>query len=126
MTEIEIPPPQDSTGSAFMKIVRVGVDISKISCAVALERHGDLCARCRIAMGAVAPVPMRMNDSEEILLDKKVDPSLIEEIGQKVAEEIEPITDVRSNAGYRRQVAASLFEDVFWKAWDRAKGEEEE
>lgn len=125
MTEIEIPPPQNSMGSAFMKIVRVGVDISKISCAVAVERHGDLCARCRIAMGAVAQVPMRMNDSEEILLDKKVDASLIEKIGQKVAEEIEPITDVRSTAEYRRQIAASLFEDVFWKAWGRAKGEDE-
>lgn len=125
MTEIEIPPLKNSMGSAFMKTGRVGVDISKISCAVAVERHGGLCARCRIAMGAVAPVPMRMNDSEEILVDKKVDASLIEEIGQKVAEEIEPITDVRSTAGYRRQIAASLFKDVFWKAWDRAGGEEE-
>ncbi len=124
MTEIEIPSVQNSTGSAFMKTVRVGVDISKISCAVAVERHGDLCARCRIAMGAVAPVPMRMNDSEEILLDKKVDASLIEKIGQKVAEEIKPITDIRSTGGYRRQIAASLFKDVFWKAWDRAGGEE--
>jgi carbon-monoxide dehydrogenase medium subunit len=125
MTEIEIPSVKNSMGSAFMKIVRVGVDLSKISCAVAVERHGELCARCRIAMGAVAPVPMRMNDLEEILVDKKVDASLIEEIGQKVAEEIEPITDVRSSAEYRRQIAPLLLKDVFWKAWGRAGGEEE-
>lgn len=124
MAEIQIPSIRSGMGSAFMKITRVGADISKISCAVAVERQGDLCASCRIAMGSVAPVPMRVEEADRIVAGKKVDASLVEEMGQKVSEEIKPISDIRSTAEYRRQVAAILLKDVFWKAWQRAGGEE--
>ena len=124
MTEVQIPSIKDGTGSAFMKTTRVGSDIAKISCAVAVQRQGDLCTACRIAMGAVAPIPMRAIEAEGIVAGKKVDVSLVDKIGQTVAAEINPITDIRSTAEYRRQVAAILLKDVFWKAWERAGGEE--
>jgi CO/xanthine dehydrogenase FAD-binding subunit len=124
MTEVQIPSIPNGMGSAFMKTTRVGSDISKINCAVAVERQGDLCTSCRIAMGAVAPVPMRAIEAEGIVAGKKVDALLVEEMGQKVSAEIRPITDIRSTAEYRRQVASILLKDVFWKAWERAGGEE--
>lgn len=124
MTEIHIPPIKNGMGSAFMKIARVGADISKITCAVAVERQGDICASCRIAMGAVAPVPMRAKAAERTLQGNKVDEPLIERTGQRVAEEIKPIDDVRSTAEYRRHLSTILFKDVFWKAWRRAGGGE--
>ena len=123
MTEIQIPSINNGMGSAFMKITRVGADISKISCAVALERQGDICASCKIAMGAVAPVPMRIDQANRIVIGKKVDAFLVEEMGKKVSEEINPITDIRSTAEYRRKTAAILLKDVFWKAWHRAGGD---
>lgn len=124
MTEIQIPSIQNGMGSAFMKTTRVGADISKINCAVAVERQGDLCTSCRIGIGAVAPVPMRIQEAERIVVGKRVDTSLVEEMGQKAIEEIKPITDIRSTTEYRRQVAAILLKDVFWKAWQRAGGKE--
>lgn len=123
MTEIQIPSINNGMGSAFMKITRVGADISKISCAVALERQGDICASCKIAMGAVAPVPMKIDQATRIVIGKKVDASLVEEMEKKVSEEINPITDIRSTAEYRRKTAAILLKDVFWKAWHRAGGD---
>ncbi|KKN50084.1 hypothetical protein LCGC14_0636350 [marine sediment metagenome] len=123
MTEIQIPSINNGMGSAFMKITRVGADISKISCAVALERQGDICASCKIAMGAVAPVPMKIDQANKIVIGKKVDASLVEEMEKKVSEEINPITDIRSTAEYRRKTAAILLKDVFWKAWHRAGGD---
>lgn len=124
MTEIHIPPIKNGTGSAFVKITRVGADISKITCAVAVERHRHICASCRIALGAVAPVPMRAKAAERTLQGNKVDEPLIEKTGQRVAEEIKPIDDVRSTAEYRRHLSTILFKDVFWKAWRRAGGGE--
>jgi carbon-monoxide dehydrogenase medium subunit len=124
MVEILLDPPRPNTGSAFMKISRVGADISKVSCAVALERKADLCLSCRVALGAVAPVPMRANGAEGILEGKKVETRLVEAAAQRVAEEIKPIADIRSTAEYRRWVATVIFRDVFWKAWRRAAGEE--
>jgi len=123
MTEIQISSIHNGMGSAFMKITRVGADISKISCAVALERQGDICASCKIAMGAVAPVPLKIDKANGIVIGKKVDAPLVEEMGKKVSEEIKPITDLRSTAEYRRQIAAILLKDVFWKAWHRAGGD---
>ena len=122
MTEIQIPSIQNGMGSAFTKITRVGADISKMSCAVAVERRGDLCASCRIAMGAVASIPMRVRAAERIVTGKKVDVSVVEKLGRKVSEEINPITDIRSTAEYRRKVTPVLFKDVFWRAWQRAGG----
>jgi carbon-monoxide dehydrogenase medium subunit len=124
MTEIQIPSIPKGTGSAFLKITRVGADISKISCAVAVERKGEICTSCQIVLGAVAPVPLKLREVNKIIAGKHVDPSLLEEMGHKVSEEIKPITDIRSTADYRRQVAAVLFKDVFWMAWKRA-GERE-
>jgi len=121
MTEVLIPPVPKDTGSAFAKITRVGVDISKISCAVSVSRQGFRCISCRIAMGAVAPTPLRIKGAEETAAGKEVSAALLEDIGRKVAGEIKPITDIRSTAEYRRAVAGVLAGDVFGKAWRRAE-----
>ena len=75
-------------------------------------------------MGAVAPVPMRVKAAEGMIQGQKIDASLIERVGKRVSEEIQPIDDVRSTAEYRRDLAGVMFIDVFWKAWHRAGGEE--
>ena len=122
MTEIHIPPGQNLQGSAFLKIARVAADISKLSCAVALQRNADRCVSCRIALGAVAPVPLRIKGAEELLGGKKMDAALLDEAAASVSAGIRPISDVRSTETYRRQVAAVLFKDVFNMAWERAGG----
>ena len=122
MTEIHIPPGQDHQGSAFLKVARVAADISKLSCAVALQRDADRCVSCRIALGAVAPLPLRIKGAEELLGGKQMDPALLDEAAASVSAEIRPISDVRSTETYRRQVAAVIFKDVFNMAWERAGG----
>jgi len=123
MVAVEVDPMHESVGSAFMKTARVGADVSKISCAVALERKGDRCLSCRIALGAVAPVPMRAKAAEAMLREKKIEASLVEAAGKRVAAEVKPIDDVRSTAEYRRHMAGVMFKDVFLRAWERAGGE---
>jgi len=122
MTEIHIPPGQDHQGSAFLKIARVSADISKLSCAVALQRDADRCVSCRIALGAVAAVPLRIKGAEKLLGGKKMDAALLDEAAVSVSAGIRPISDVRSTETYRRQVAAVIFKDVFNMAWQRAGG----
>jgi len=124
MVAVEADPVGEGWGSAFLKTARVGADVSKISCAVALERKGDVCLSCLIALGAVAPVPMRTKETEGLLRGKKMDASLVEEAGGRVSGEIKPIDDVRSTREYRRHLAGVLFRDAFRKAWRRAGGEE--
>lgn len=124
LVEIQTEKSSERTGSAFMKMARVGADISKVTCAVAVEREGNRCLSCHIALGAVAAVPMRAKAAEKLIRGTEVDEGVIEKAARQVAQEIRPIDDVRSTAEYRRDVAKSLFKDVFSKAWRRAAGEE--
>ena len=123
MLEIQIPKPKRNSGDAFIKIARVAADISKISCAVAIERNGDICTSCRIAMGAVAAVPIRIPAAERQLSGQRIDDELFEKAAKVLSADIKPLTDLRSTESYRRRVSAILFKDTFAKAWDRTGGE---
>jgi CO/xanthine dehydrogenase FAD-binding subunit len=124
LVEIQTQNISEHTGSAFMKMARVGADISKVTCAVAVEREGNRCTACRIALGAVAPFPVRAKGAEGLIQGTEVDEGVLEQASGQVAQEVRPIDDVRSTAEYRRDVAKTLFKDVFSKAWRRAAGEE--
>ncbi len=123
LVEIVVPDPDEESGSAFMKNIRAGADISKINCAVFIKRQGDICQSCRIAFGSVAPTPIRIKTVEAFLKGKKVNEALIRSAGEMASEEIKPITDIRSTAEYRKDISKVIFRDVFYKAWKRAGGE---
>jgi carbon-monoxide dehydrogenase medium subunit len=107
-------------GSAFIKMGRVAADLSKVSVAVAMVREGEICKDCRIAMGAVAEIPLRTRKSEAILKGEKVTEVLIDKASQEVSVEIQPITDLRSTAWYRKEVARVMTRDAIKLAWERA------
>jgi len=121
VTEICFPPMSESVGSSFLKIGRVGAGISKVNTAVFLERNRGVCTTCRIALGSVSPVPMRVRAAEEIIAGEKVVSGLFEEAAKIAGEEINPITDIRSTAHYRRKIAAVLVKEALEKAWQRAE-----
>ena len=120
LVEVQVDGMPDRTGSAFKKMGRVSADLSKVSVAVAIVRKDDLCEECRIALGAVAAVPLRARKSEEILKGKKLKESLIEKASLEVAQEISPIDDIRSTAWYRKEVAKVMVGDAIRLAWERA------
>ena len=69
----------------------------------------DGCGRnVKIALGAVAPTPMRARNSESVLEGKKLDDALIENAGRAASDECRPITDVRASADYRREMVGVL------------------
>jgi len=88
--------------------------ISKV-CVAALGRlrggvggGGDAIDDVRIALGSVAPVPLRLTEVERIVSGKSVDPELVKLARRAVAAAIQPIDDIRSTARYRAAVAGNL------------------
>lgn len=120
LVAIDVPPLSSHTGSAFSKIGRVSADIAKLSVAVLIEKDGDLCKSCKIALGAVAKTPMRAIKAEEVLVGKKFSLSLSEEAARIASEEIQPIDDIRSTGEYRRDVSKVLVRDTLMVAYERA------
>jgi CO/xanthine dehydrogenase FAD-binding subunit len=82
--------------------------ISKL-CIAALGRvAGGVVDDIRIALGSVAPVPVRLVKTEQLLKGKRYDSSLLVMAKQAATAEIQPIDDIRSTARYRAAVAGNL------------------
>jgi len=82
--------------------------ISKI-CLAALGRiKKGVVQDIRLAMGSVAPVPLRLRETESVLKGKRIDPTLLRLARATAAAEVQPIDDIRSTARYRAAVAGNL------------------
>ncbi|HXN97043.1 MAG TPA: FAD binding domain-containing protein [Candidatus Acidoferrales bacterium] len=89
--------------------------ISKV-CLAALGQIANGTIRdVRLALGSVAPVPLRLNETEHALTGKKIEPSLIDAARKTVVKEIRPIDDIRSTARYRAAVAGNLVAEFLEK-----------
>jgi 2-oxo-4-hydroxy-4-carboxy-5-ureidoimidazoline decarboxylase len=83
--------------------------ISKV-CIAALGKmaSGGAIDDVRIALGSVAPAPLRLNVTERLLGGRKLEPGLASLAAASVTQQIQPVDDIRSTAGYRTAVAANL------------------
>jgi OHCU decarboxylase len=82
--------------------------ISKV-CIAALGRMTDgVIKDVRIAMGSVAPVPLRLSRTEQAVQGKTIDSGLLLAARNCTAAVIIPIDDIRSTARYRALVAGNL------------------
>jgi CO/xanthine dehydrogenase FAD-binding subunit len=83
--------------------------ISKLMAAAAaqLDASGRI-AEPRLAFGAVAERPIRVASAEERLRGERPSPALADEVAAIVRACVQPITDLRSTAEYRRAVAGNL------------------
>ncbi len=120
LAEIRISDPGSGSGSSFLKLTRVAADLAKVNIAIFVSREKEVLQECRIVMGAVAPKPLRLKKTEEILRGKRFEESLCRLAGEKAAGEIQPITDIRSTAWYRQEVTQVLVRDALNQAWTRA------
>ena len=102
LTEIQIPDPAPGSGGTYIKHTRrQGADLAVAGVAASVTIDNDILTCVRIALGAVAPTPIRAKKAEEILTGKRLDDGLLEEAGQAAAQTSSPIDDCRSSADYR-------------------------
>ena len=107
LTEVHFPIPGRTATFAYHKMGRRNaMAISVVSVAALLKMKGDTCSEAAIALGAVAPTPIRLREAESLLQGKKVDWDLAKKCGELAAESVSPIDDLRASADYRRQMCA--------------------
>jgi carbon-monoxide dehydrogenase medium subunit len=125
LVEVRVPQPPPDSGSAFFKLGRVTLDITKVSASAYLERQGRTIQTARLAVGAAAPRPVRALPVEQALTGKTFSRMTVEQAVRRLADSIAPIGDVRSTEAYRRDMAGVLARDAILAAWRRAGGEVE-
>lgn len=89
--------------------------IAKVCIAALGKVSNGVIEDVRIGMGSVAPAPLRLRETERVLLGKKAEPGLVEGARRTVAQQIQPIDDIRSTARYREAVAANLVAEFVGK-----------
>ncbi|HVP23209.1 MAG TPA: NAD-dependent dihydropyrimidine dehydrogenase subunit PreA [Conexivisphaerales archaeon] len=105
ITEVEVPLPPEGTGFSFVKAGRTYTDIAQVNVAAFVGTRGGVVDFCRIALGSVAPTPVRAKKAEAALLGKKLTVGGIKEAARAAVEEIKPISDSRGTAKQRRDSA---------------------
>ena len=89
--------------------------ISKV-CIAGLGRYaGGVVEDVRIALGSVAPVPIRLVETERLVTGKPVEPSLLVLAKEAATAEVQPIDDIRSTARYRSAVVGNLVAEFLEK-----------
>ncbi len=108
LTEIVVPLREDFTASFLRMGRRKALTLSIVNVAAGLAVNGQQVSQARIALGAVAPTPIRAYKAEQLLQGRKMAPELFAEAAAVAATEISPISDLRASADYRQKISVVL------------------
>jgi NADPH-dependent glutamate synthase beta subunit-like oxidoreductase len=105
ITEIRIPRPPEGARQCYLKFtVRKPVDFAIVSVAAVITAPEGECKDARLALGAVAPAPMRAIAAEEALSGKRLSEAVAAEAAEAALAEAEPL----SMNGYKVEIAKLL------------------
>lgn len=125
LTEVKLPLMFPNTGQAYLKLTQRSGDFPIASAAVVMTlEKGNVCKAIGVALGAVAPTPVKARETEKALLGKTVTDKLIEEASELASSEITPSTDIHASAEYREEMARVMTRRALKEAFSRAGGEE--
>jgi CO/xanthine dehydrogenase FAD-binding subunit len=109
LREIQVPDMPTNGKGVYLKLTpRRAMDLAIVGVAVVVIPQDGICQDIRIALGAVAPTPIRAKKAEAILKGQKFDDALIEKAAKAAAGEAKPIDDHRASAEYRRDMVEVL------------------
>ena len=108
LTEVVVPESSKTAKQAYIKYVtRSSEDRPCIgACAwVDVDQAGS-CRELRVTLGAVAGTPQEFAEAEGWARGQQLGPDMVRQIADHYAEHIDPLSDMRGSAWYRKQMAA--------------------
>lgn len=123
LMRLKIPLTRNRQGSVYYKLsTRKAMDLAFVGVAVLLELDGDdQISKARIALGAVAPTPIRVPSAEKLLEGRVLSLEAARESAELAAQSCKPISDHRASAGYRREMVRELCQQGLLAAYHQAK-----
>jgi carbon-monoxide dehydrogenase medium subunit len=106
--QIVLPAQTELTGAAFVRLSQIPSSPTIMSAAARLSVKDGLCHTARIALGAAGPHPRRLTQIESMLEGRPLDEAIIDEVSERVPQYIEPFSDARASAQYRKRVSGVL------------------
>jgi carbon-monoxide dehydrogenase medium subunit len=123
LRELRLPVTPPGTGGVYVRQTpRKQMDIAVVGVAVLLTIGGDRIQRARVALGAVAPTPIRAPQAEAALEEQPASEALFAKAAEAAAAEARPISDQRGSAEFRRHLVRVTTERCLQEAARRARG----
>jgi len=122
MKEIFIPQLADFTSGKYIKLMRrEALDLALVGVAafLTMDSKGKICKAARIALGAVAPTPIRAFQAEEVLINQEITEARAAEAGKAASVVCRPISDIRSSLAYRCSMVEVLTKRAIMEAHRR-------
>ena len=121
--EIAVKAPEKESGGAYLAFKRSAPVYPTASAAVHLVMEGDLCKDAAIVLGCVGLVPVKAKAAEEALRGNKIDDKAVNSAIEAVRAAVDPQSDMRGSAEYKRTLAGGLVKRAIAVAVRRARGE---
>ena len=120
LTEIRLPVMPPLSAATFIKLgQRRSMAIAQVNLTTRLSvDDSGVASEVRVALGAVAPVPMRALAAEQVVAGKALSEELLVAAAQKAREEVTPISDVRASRAYRLEMTEVLVRRALLATWD--------
>src|SRR5689334_11228870 len=119
ITELYVPRLPANSGAAFLKFLpRTADDYATVSAAavVTLDKSKKNFAEVRIALGSVGTTAIRARDAEAVLRGQPVKAEALAEAGEKAKQVVDPISDFRGSAAYKKEMAGVFVRRALAKA----------
>jgi CO/xanthine dehydrogenase FAD-binding subunit len=111
-----------SYGCAYIKLgPRRAMDIAVVNVAAVVGLAGGRLTDVRVALGSVAPTPLRVPDVEASLAGREPTEALTASAARQAQSLVRPISDIRASAGYRSEMVRELVAQALREAIGRAK-----
>ena len=121
LVELTMPAPGPRSGGNYLRHTpRRELDIAVVGVASQLTLSNGVCTKARIALAAVAPVPLRAMAAEQALEGQAVTPERIARAADLAVEAARPISDQRGSADFRRHLVRVLTRRTLTTALARA------
>ena len=109
VTEVHVPHLSKRTKQAFIKFtLRKPVDFAIASVASVIMEEDGVCEDARLALGAVAPTPVRATDAEEVIKGKAIDAKTAERAAVAAVADAKPM----SKNAYKIEITKALIKRV--------------
>ncbi len=116
ITKIIFPVPPRGSLFNFEKVSkRTHLDIASVNSAMMLQMNEQDIVAASISAGGVAPVPLFLKRTSEMLTGKKISAQLILDSIDLAMEEVAPISDARGSEKYKRLLLSQLIKAHFIK-----------
>jgi len=120
VTSIHFPVPRPGTQGKYVKLGRNKLsDLAIVGVTVIGYPNNDLRSgyQIKIALASVAPVPLVVNQVEELLSTSAIDENIISDAAEIAMKVSSPIDDIRASARYRKIMVRNLSQTTLQSVW---------